>query len=407
MNAFSSLLARQVVLFDGGFGSMLVRAKLSAACPETLNLSRPDAVRRIHAAYVKAGAQVLETHSLGCNPMQLKVHGFAGDTPMLAKAAVRNAHAAAGDSALVAFSMGTLGAFLAPVGDVTLTQAVEAYAIPARAAAEAGCDLFIIETMTDIADMRAAILAVKPLGLPIVASFTFQPNGRTLTGGTAACAALAAEALGVTALGINCSGGPQSMLAPLAEMRAVSPLPVIVQPNAGLPTLDEQGTAHYALTPQEMAPMMQVILQAGAAGIGGCCGTTPEHIEALQAQAATCPPPAPACAHEPMVSSLRTHLSLRAALESLVTCTLHTPDLGPLYDAEPEEALLLDLRSLSPADVSALLPEAQMACPVPLLLRLSRADALEAALRAYVGRTAVEVPDALTPLLAAYGAHKI
>ncbi|MDR3051217.1 MAG: homocysteine S-methyltransferase family protein [Oscillospiraceae bacterium] len=404
MQDFKTLLRQQVVQFDGGFGTMINAQGLIAPCMESLNLTHPDAVQAVHAAYVAAGAQVVETHSLCTNPLQLRAHGLEDQTEALARAAVQNARAVAKNNALVAYSVGTLGAFLAPLGDLTLDEAVALYTRPMTTAAQAGADLFIIETMTDIADMRAAILAALPLLLPIVASYTFQPNGRTLTGGTPACAALATEALGVTAVGINCSTGPQAMREPLAEMRAATRLPIIVQPNAGLPATDEAGHAHYAMSAEAMAPWMKTILEGGASGIGGCCGTTPAHVARMAALCASLPP-LPVRDGQPLICSDRALLPLSQALASHAVCALNAPDVSPLYDLDAPEALLLDVTALTPPQIADALPQAQAVCHAPRLLRAQGVEGLTAALRAYVGRAGVvDVPEGAQKAIEIYGA---
>lgn len=407
MKDFHALLSQGVVQFDGGFGSMITSMGHSGPCLERLNITHPSDVQAVHAAYVSAGAQIIETHSLGCNPMQLARHGHAEDTAAFARAAVHNARAATHGKALVAFSVGTIASFLRPVGPTELEEAVQSYAVAVQAAAQAGCDLFIIETMMDIPDMRAAILAAKPLGLPIIASYTFQENGRTLTGGTPEAAAIAAEALGVSALGINCSTGPQDMLAPLRAMQSVSRLPIIVQPNAGLPMVDAQGAAHYPLSPDSMEAHMGALLDAGAAGIGGCCGTTPAHIACMSALSSSARPSAPTVESKNLLSSLRAHLPLSLALSNPTRCILNSIDISPIYDAEPDSALLVDITALSAAQVSEVVPEAQTACPVPLLFRVQEREALIAVLRHYAGQTAVEAPPALHDVLCHYGAYAL
>ncbi len=407
MQNFAALLAKHIVQFDGGFGTMIAQSGHSEPCMEMLNITHPESVQAVHSAYVAAGAQVIETHSLSTNAPQLKRHGLQDRVAELAQAAVKNAKAAAQGKALVAFSVSTLGHFLAPVGDLTLDEAIQYYREPMRAAAEAGADLFIIETMSDIAEMRAAILAAQPLLLPVVASYTFQPNGRTLTGGTPACAAIAAEALGVTALGINCSTGPEGMREPLADMRAASRLPIIIQPNAGLPCTDADGHTHYAVDADALAAAMVGLLEGGASGVGGCCGTTPAHIEKMRPLTEALPP-LPVCDGAPTLSSARFVMPLAEAIEKAQLCKLDDSDISALYDLDAPEAVLLDLTQLSPADIDEAMPEAQTACAVPMILRVKDAACLDAALRAYVGRAAVvDVPADGQKAMESYGALEV
>lgn len=401
----TGLLAQEVCRFDGGFGTLAAAMNLRADCPELLNLESPQGVLAIHKAYVEAGAQVIETNSLGANPIKLSEKGLAGRCGELATAAVKLARQAAGEKALVAFSLGTCGQFLYPVGGLSMADAIACYQEPIRAAQAAGADFVIAETFTDIGDMRAALLAAASLNMPAVASFTFEKSGRTMTGSTPQAAALAAAALGACALGINCSTGPEDMLGPLKAMRAVCPLPVIVQPNAGLPELTPEGLTRFTLGPGDMAGPVAALLDAGAAGIGGCCGTTPEHIRLFADLAKATPPPAAQAPIGPLLSSQRQIIPLPLALSSLAALRLTDADVSDLYDLEEEhQAVLLDVTDLTPEDAAEATAMAQLATARPLLFAAENGDALRSVLRAYHGVTALRVPQALVGLLPAFGA---
>lgn len=399
-----TILEHEVLCFDGGFGTQANARKLIAPCPEKLHFSHPAEVVAIHRAYVEAGAKVIETNSLGGTAAKLSEHGLADQCEMLATMAVQHAREAAGNRAWVAYSAGTIGQFLAPLGMLTIEEAIAQYRRPLVAARDAGADLFILETITDIADMRMALLAAIPLGLPVIASYSFSQNGRLLTGGTPACAALSAAALGVLALGINCSTGPEDMVRPLLDMRLVCPLPVIVQPNAGIPTLDAEGRTVFPLSAEDMLPDMQALLEAGASGIGGCCGTTPEHIRAFARLCEDRHAPAPTVVHETWLCSQRETVSLQEALSVLAQVRLEDEDVSLLYDLPDCKAVLLDLAALSPEEASEAVTMAQMATTRPLLFKTEDAQVASAALRAYHGRSAVLAPQALEATLRPYGA---
>jgi len=292
MSKFTDLLASRILLFDGGFGSMLMRSGVKpGACPELLNIENPDAVYAIHKAYADIGCDAVETNTLGANAIALGRHGLADKTAQINEAAVKLVRKAIGEERIVALSVGPTGGFLSPMGALGVDEVYAAYREQAVAGANAGADVIYIETMGDIAEARLAAIAAKEnTDLPIVMSFTFSA-GRMLTGGTPEAAAMAAQALGCAACAVNCSGGPDELYDVLVKMRAVTSLPVIVQPNAGLP-ISEGGKTIYPLSPEDMAPKMAKILSGGASAIGGCCGTTPEHITAMRPLLEGCEKPA-------------------------------------------------------------------------------------------------------------------
>lgn len=234
---FLDVLHREgILLFDGGMGTMLQSRGLAAECPETLNLTHTKEVAAIHRAYKEAGAQVIETNSLGLNKIKMAKLGLEGEIPALAQAAVQAARMGVGPDTPVAFSLGPTGDFTVPYGTLTFEEQYQAF-VPAMEAAEAaGADVLYIETQCDLTETRIAMLAAKEhTCIPFVPSFTFESNGRTVMGNTPAACAVAAQHLGATAVGINCSGGPMELLEVVKTMRRATDLPIIVQPNAGLP----------------------------------------------------------------------------------------------------------------------------------------------------------------------------
>ncbi len=391
------------MLFDGSMGALLSSMGHASECPELFNVENPKLIQTIHQQYMEAGAKVLITDSLGSNPIKLGRVGLSSRSKELTQAAVQNARAVAQDQAYVALDVGPTGEFLAPLGAMALEDMIEAFSTVCQAGREAGADLILLETMTDIAEARAACLAARETGLPICASFTFEPNGHTLTGGSPECAALCLQAVGARVMGINCSGGPVEMLAPLDAMRRVCALPIVVQPNAGLPQVDAEGKAHYRFSAQDMAPLMQDILHHGASAIGGCCGTTPEHIR-LMAPLTGGPAPLPACEGKPFVCSTRIALEFSAALKSAV----QVDEVDDLYDLEDEDsAAILSLNGLSPEQAAQLMDDAQAATKKPLLLQADHPETLRQALRHYAGVAGVFGGDELLPVMAEYGAHRI
>lgn len=269
------LAGEEHLLFDGGLGTMLQRGGLVAPgeLPELLCLADPQAVTAIHRAYVEAGSQVVTTNTFGANRLKLGDEASVDDVFAAAVGCVRDAGAR-----YVAADIGPTGELMSPMGDLEFSEAYDLFAEQARAAEKAGADIVIIETMADVLEMTAAVLAVKDAcDLPVFATMTFTASGRTFMGTAPADAALVLAALGVDALGVNCSAGPADLQPVVADMLEVAPCPVIVQANAGLPEVVD-GETVYTLPPAEYAAAVLPMIEAGATVIGGCCGTDPDYI---------------------------------------------------------------------------------------------------------------------------------
>ena len=271
-------LGRRILFFDGAMGTQLqARGLQPGQLPETWNRTHPDVVRDIHLQYLRAGADVVTTNTFGANALK-----FAGEAEELVTAAVglaRRAVQQAGHG-FVALDMGPTGKLLKPYGDLPFEDAVSLYRQQALAGERAGADCIVIETMSDTYELKAAVLGAKETSLPVFATLVFDQAGKMLTGADVETACALLEGLGVDAMGFNCGLGPGQMEALLGRLRAVCSLPVIVNPNAGLPR-QEGGCTHYDVGPEEFAAAMRRICQAGAWAVGGCCGTTPEYIRRL------------------------------------------------------------------------------------------------------------------------------
>ena len=271
------------IYFDGAMGTMLQAEGLAPGeSPERWNLLHPETVRKVHEAYLAAGAGILKSNTFGANRLKMEklgldareviTHGVA-----LAKEAVRQA-----GRGLVAMDIGPTGRLLAPVGDLAFEDAVSLFAEMVSAGRDAGADLILIETMSDLYEAKAAVLAAKENAeLPVFVTMTFDKNGRLLTGGDAPTAAAVMEGMGVQAFGMNCGVGPDVIPPILKRMREVSSVPLIANPNAGLPRR-ESGRDVYDVGPEEFASAMREAAETGASILGGCCGTTPAHIEHLR-----------------------------------------------------------------------------------------------------------------------------
>ena len=265
-------------LFDGGMGTMLQAEGLPAGMPpEEMNLTAPETVAKIHAAYVSAGADIITANTFGASRKKL------GKDPVpYITAAIAAARSAAGKDHLVALDVGPSGALLEPFGDMTFEEAYAQFAEITEAGEKAGADLVLIETMSDLLEAKAALLAAKEhTSLPVFATMTFGEDCRTFLGVSPDAAAVTLTSLGADVIGVNCSAGPKELRPVLKSMLANTHLPVMIQPNAGLPHMVD-GESVYDITPEEFAEWGEIFLKDGAAVLGGCCGTSPAHIKALR-----------------------------------------------------------------------------------------------------------------------------
>ncbi|WP_195890935.1 homocysteine S-methyltransferase family protein [Thermoanaerobacterium xylanolyticum] len=277
-------LKNSIIVFDGAMGTMLQKKGLKTGeCPEYYNLLHPDIVYEIHKSYIDAGADVIETNTFGANRIKLRSYNLSDKLPEIVKSAVQIARKAAGDKA-VALSMGPIGELMEPFGKLTFDEAYNAFAEVAVEGEKAGADLALIETMSDILEAKAAILAVKEnANLKVICTMTFQEDGRTLMGTDPVTAVVSLQGLGLDAIGVNCSTGPDMMADIVKKMAEVSRIPILAQPNAGMPHL-EDGLTLYDITKEKFAVETKKLLECGASIVGGCCGTTPEFIKLLKAE---------------------------------------------------------------------------------------------------------------------------
>lgn len=268
------------LVFDGGMGTMLQEYGLKAGeLPESYNIKNPEVIRKIHKAYIDAGADIITTNTFGANRYKLKDSGFGVEEVI--KSAVKTAREAAGDK-LVAHDIGPIGQLMEPYGTLSFQEAYNAFKEQVIAGTSAGADLILIETMSDIYEAKAAILAAKENShLPVICTMTFQADGRTLTGSDPMTMVNIISNLGVAALGINCSLGPKEIMPLLAQILKYSAVPVIVQPNAGLPTI-EDGSTFYEVNSETFGQYIADMARMGASILGGCCGTTPDHIRSIR-----------------------------------------------------------------------------------------------------------------------------
>lgn len=268
-------------MLDGGMGTTLQQSGLApGASPDLLSLTDPELITSIHRTYIEAGSDIIYANTFGANRFKLKDCGYPLDRVI--DSAIKAAKAACSRETLVALDVGPLGELLEPMGTLSFEEAYDAFSEVMSQGAASGADLIVIETMTDLYEVKAAVLAAKErTELPVLVSMTFEENGRTFTGTSIRCMVTTLEGLGVDAIGINCSLGPDEIY-PLAQtMCGFTSLPVFVKPNAGLP---DPRTGAYNISPQQFADSMKEYLDLGICLAGGCCGTTPEYIREMKKQ---------------------------------------------------------------------------------------------------------------------------
>lgn len=294
---FTEALHTKRLFFDGAMGTMLQEAGLKPGeLPETWNLLHPEKVRAIHQAYVRAGVDILKTNTFGANGLKFGAAHGQPEVEELVRTGVENARAAfaaEGREGFVALDLGPTGKLLQPFGDLPFEEAVSLYAAQVKAGAAAGADLILIETMSDSYEAKAAILAAKENSdLPIVCTFTFDEDGKLLNGADVTTAFVMAEALGAAAVGFNCGQGPDTLVKLVSRALKAVDIPLVANPNAGLP-VQKDGKTVFHIDAAGYAPLMVPFAEAGVSVLGGCCGTTPDHIARLIAACRDIPLPAP------------------------------------------------------------------------------------------------------------------
>ena len=412
-------------LLDGAMGTMLQKSGMKpGTVPETLNITDPGKVAEVHRAYIRAGSRAIYANTFGANSLKLKDTGYT--VAEVVAAGVRIARECAKETgALAGLDVGPLGVMVEPLGSLPFETAVDLYKEVMKAGADAGADMIAIETMSDLTETRAAVIAAKEAtDLPVFVTMSFDSTGRTFTGCTPASMARTMEGLGADAVGVNCSLGPREMVPIIREIRENTTLPVIAKPNAGLP---DPVTGAYSVDAAEFAAAMQELAAAGAEIRGGCCGTDPSFIEALahsvfpraakrETGSAVCS--GPVCLRTEGIRVIGERINptgkkrmQQALLEDdtdyLVEVAIRQADAG---------AEILDVNVGYPGvDEAVMLPKAvkaiQAAVDLPLQLDSANPKALEAALRVYSGKAAVnsvngkeESLRSVLPLVKKYGA---
>ncbi len=416
-----------LTFLDGAMGTMLQRAGLKPGqSTENMALESPETLTAIHRQYAEAGADIVYASTFGANRRKLgsseKVNDVVAAAILAAKAAC------AGRKAKVALDVGPLGELLEPLGTLPFEDAVAMFAELVRAGVKAGADLIAIETMTDLQEARAALIAAKEnSNLPVLVTMSFEESGRTFTGCTAAAMAATLTGLGADAIGLNCSLGPKQLLPLLRELCESTPLPIVAKPNAGLP---DPLTGAYDLSPEDFAEAMAEAVRAGVSVVGGCCGTDPRYIAALREHLAGMVPGERNVTLRPLVCTAVKAVPAEGArvIGERINPTgkkrfqqaLREMDLDYIVDVaiaqEDAGADILDVNVGYPGvDEKTMLPlvvrKLQEATALPLQLDSADPEALEAGLRVYCGKAAVnsvngdeQVLAKLLPIVKKYGA---
>lgn len=395
------------IIFDGGTGTLLQSMGLKPGeLPENWNIEHPNRIKELHRGYLDAGCDIITTNTFGANAPKL------GDrTAEIVRAAVRLAREAREEAgrpdAFVALDMGPTGKLLEPLGDLPFEEAVSIYAEVVRTGAEEGADLILIETMTDSLETKAAVLAAKENSdLPVFVTMTFDETEKMMTGGTPESMTAMLEGLGVDALGVNCSLGPDRMLHIAQRFLNASSLPVIVNPNAGLPKADSNGNTYYDIGPEEFAEGMREIARLGVQGVGGCCGTTPEYIRQIIAAVRDLPYQPPVKKERTVVSSFARTVDfgnrpviigerINPTGRKKMKEALHNHDMDYILSLALEQedggADVLDVNTGlpdidEPSTLESVVKKLQAVTALPLQIDTSDRDAMERALRAYNGK---------------------
>ena len=438
---FITLSKDHILYLDGATGSNLVKAGMpSGVCPEQWILEHQDVMLQLQKDYVQAGTNILYAPTFTANRVKLAEYHLEKNMTSMIRDLVaiskKAAESTPGHPVYVAGDLTMTGEQLKPMGKMELETLIDIYKEQILCLVDAGADLLVVETMMSLAETRAALIAAKEVcDLPVIATLTFEADGRTLFGTDAKTAAIVLESLGASAIGANCSTGPAQMESIISEMVSHTRIPVIAKPNAGLPFLDENGTTCYNMEAEEFAEEMEVLVNAGATILGGCCGTTPEFIRQIHERFGT----------DAKVAASRRPDGIRYLTSERITHSFGLDDgffvVGERINPTGKKALQAQLREGSfekviqfaeeqeacgakvldinmgmsgideKASMLRALEEVSGVTNLPLSLDSSYVEVLEAALRNYPGRALVnsvsletEKFEKLLPIVAKYGA---
>lgn len=431
---FQQRLAEQVLILDGATGTELQKRGMPlGVCPEQWVLDNPQVLVDIQRAYIAAGSGAVYTCTFGGNRLKLAEFGLAEKNREINAELARLSRKAAGQQALVAGDIAPTGRFVRPFGDLAFEDAVAVYREQVLGLLDGGVDFFVIETMLDIQEARAALLAVRETcDLPVCVSMTFDQAGRTLTGTDPVTALITLQSLGADAVGCNCSTGPADMIQVIAAMKPYAKVPLLAKPNAGLPKLLD-GKTVFDMSPEEFGAFIGRFIETGVNLIGGCCGTSPAYIEQIRKHSSGLRPVAPCPRRFSAITSARTTSFAGPDIPMVVVGERINPTGKKKLQAELREGKTAEVRRFAAEQVAqgagvldvnvgmpgidekeTMLKMVDLLSPVvdaPLCLDSSSADVLEAALRIYPGRALINSisgeqakMERLLPVAAKYGA---
>ncbi|MEE1313958.1 MAG: homocysteine S-methyltransferase family protein [Lachnospiraceae bacterium] len=429
-----SLIKKRPLYLDGATGSNLQKAGMpTGVCPELWILEHPDVLISLQEAYIKAGTQILYAPTFSGNRIKLKEYGLEDQIKEINTKLVEISKKAAHGQAYIAGNLTMTGESLSPMGTLKLEELIDIYKEQATILYEAGVDLFVVETMMSLAESRAALLAIKEIcDLPVIISMTYNEDGRTLYGTDPATAVVVLQNLGADVIGVNCSTGPGEMAEIVAQMKEYANIPILAKPNAGLPKLVDGNTV-YDMEAKEFASFGPALIKAGAAMIGGCCGTTPEHIKMLvQATISMTPPPVNhnyrrILASERKIQEITLDGSFLVIGERInptgkkkLQTSLREGSMDLVIDmAEQQEEMGADILDVNMGMnginekemMLTAIEEITLSSNLPLCIDSSHVDVIEAALRHYPGRGLInsislekEKFEKLLPIAKKYGA---
>lgn len=431
---FREYLSKGAIVLDGATGTNLMAAGMPiGVCPEAWVMEHQDVLYDLQSAYVKAGTNIVYAPTFTGNRIKLEEYGLEDHIEEINTELVRLSKRAVDGKALVAGDMTMTGKQLFPLGDLMFEELVDVYKEQASILDHAGADLFVVETMMSLQECRAAVIAIKEVSdLPIMVTLSYNEDGRTLFGTPPETAVVVLQSLGVDAIGINCSTGPMEMVELVEKMAQYSTVPILAKPNAGLPEL-EDGKTVYKMTPQEFADAAVALVNAGASIVGGCCGTTPEHIKALSDAVRELPIRKPLERHRRILASERKNVEIDLDGGFIVVGERINPtgkkklqaelkegklDLVRQMAMEQEEngAKILDINmGMNGIDekemMKSVIYEVSSTVDCPLCIDSSHVDVIEEALKIYPGRALInsislesEKIEKLLPVAAKYGA---
>lgn len=431
---FREYISKNIVILDGATGTNLMKAGMPVGvCPEEWVMEHPDVIVDLQRAYVEAGTNIVYASTFTGNRIKLAEYGLQDRIVEINSTLVKLSKQAVDGKALVAGDMTMTGQQLFPLGELMFEELVDVYKEQARILDEAGADLFVVETMMSLQECRAAVLAIKEVSdLPIMVTLTFNEDGRTLFGTPPETAVVVLQSLGVDAIGVNCSTGPAEMVELVEKMAEYSTVPLIAKPNAGLPEL-EDGQTVYKMTPELFAEAMTGLVKAGASIVGGCCGTTPEHIRVLTETVKNMPVHKPLASHRRVLASERKNVEIDINGNFIVVGERINPTGKKKLQAELREgkldlvrqmamdqekngAKILDINmGMNGIDekemMKSVIYEVSSTVDCPLCIDSSYVEVIEAALKIYPGRALInsisletEKMEKLLPIAAKYGA---